>query len=234
MKVKICAGLVILALLGGGVHGLYLHSQNPNPLDMPCDRYVKDRPSAGWLRLTGCTLFIPEAIAEQDRKYPHGLIRLYLPVRVPTEPADAKTPLLLATRDPALIGLYQQLQARIAAVDEYKRDAFIEEHLAEMLVSRDVEGMIGGSLSPTGQVRQDIARIGQELSEDFVILSEGDRPDARFAMACLMAGMVGLGLGVRRLYTDRRSRKLVVPAIVGSSPGSQDSKGSDGFLPPQR
>lgn len=180
---KILGLVIAAALLWGGGQSLYTASTNKNPTEMKHADYVKAKPAAKWLRLHECRLFLIEAMFEERL----GEIKqAYIPVRDPGSEGSGQIHVLLATKDPQILSIMQQLKASKTPADQLK---VLAVHKDKALQTRTIQGLVRFGIDLKDDDRKKLAALDKSLSKDFIIVDEGEKPDLTMGL-----GMTGIGL----------------------------------------
>jgi len=218
---------ILAGLLGWGGQGLYVYLRNPSPAELTCDAYLTQRPDAEWLALAGCQLRLTDAIYEHDLGSASRPNRLFIPVHASDAEPGAKTGLVVETRDPGLLAAYQEVLAldRRQDLSDAEAEAYVLEHAATLFPRRDVQGLIRFGLELEDEDRREIAGLADELTPDFVILEEGARPQPWLSLGAFAAGLVVLGLALRKVL---RAVRGPTPALATPDGGGLGEVQSDG------
>jgi hypothetical protein len=189
-------GLVLviaaLALLCKGGQSLYTAVTNRNPTTMGYDQYVQSRPKATWLVLTNCTTFLTQA-AFKRYEYSQVPTELYLPVRSQEEDSEGqKVHVLLATKDPALLSTFREMQELKNAPRE-KVLAWAKENKGRLVNRRNVSGLVRFGIDLKESERTKLASLMKNASDDFIILEEGSKPSMGEGLAMSLGGLMLIG-----------------------------------------
>lgn len=184
-----CLLLILgLGLVIGGGQGVWTAVTNMKPTEMSCADYVKQKPKATWLKLTGCFLDMTDAAWRESG----GRIK---EVYVPIKPADDKKAkqvhIMMATEDPSILDVASQLKN---AKDEKSTIAVLIKNRDKIFMTKDLEGMVRFGVDLDSKDRDKLAGLSQNLSPDFVILSDGQKPTFLMSGGMLVGGLVLLAV----------------------------------------
>jgi hypothetical protein len=159
---------------------------------MGYDQYVQSRPKATWLVLTNCTTFLTQA-AFKRYEYSQVPTELYLPVRSQDEDNEGqKVHVLLATKDPALLATFREMQELKNAPRE-KVVAWAKENKGRLVSRRNVSGLVRFGIDLKESERTKLASLMKNASDDFIILEEGSKPSMGEGLAMSLGGLMLLG-----------------------------------------
>jgi hypothetical protein len=179
-------GLAVFLLWSGG-QGAYTAITNWNPTRMSCQDYLRQRPDAEWLQLERCAVNLIEgSYFERNGK----IEELFMPLRAAEEQESdkgQKVQMLLASKDPELLRLAQQLKD-IKDQGEFLRLAV--EKRDQIYAQRSVEGLVRFGVDLDKDDREKLANLDKELAPDFLILDEGKRPSFGTSLAMVGGGLV--------------------------------------------
>ena len=172
MLARVALLLMWIPLLAHGVEGLYHAFRSRTPARTTCEQFRRERPSSGWLRMTGCEIDYVRAGYREARGQ---VTELFFPVRPggssPAQPSD----LVIATRDPRLLALIERGLAGPARDDQEAFLVMMLEIVTAMGVSREIEGVLRSPLE-TRLTRRTLGALKAPLSEHFVVLDHQGRP----------------------------------------------------------
>ena len=192
-----CLGIMLAAgLLWGGAQGTYEWASNRQPRVMTYAQFVKERPTGGWVKITGCSLdlgramWLENSLTKQKEKF-------FVPV------SDAKTDalfgdkkpgqtvLLIETQDPQ----YKTMIEGVAAMDEKKvKDEealmWVLKNQEKLFPKKDLSGTIKfGIHSLESSTREQLAGLGDALDPNFAVLEDGVQPKLGPSLAMLGGGL---------------------------------------------
>ncbi|MCW8133541.1 MAG: hypothetical protein KIS92_24570, partial [Planctomycetota bacterium] len=137
-----------------------------------------------------CMAFMPDAVV-MERARGGEITKLYLPLR-PVEAPDAPlAKVVLATNDEKLIALFRELDA-VPAADFA---AFVDEHRARLQFPIGCRGLVHCGLAGQDDQRAKIQETARDLSEDFVVIEDGQEPSLFVSLILFVPGLLLL-LGV--------------------------------------
>jgi len=193
-------GLVI-ALLWGGGQGIYTGLSNTKQTELSLADYTKQKPTATWLKLKDCQVNTLDAAYSSK----WGSIKeVYIPLSVPGAGPGEKIHVLLATEDSATIKFIEQMNNVKTDQEGLK---FAIENKEKLMAKRDVEGVIRFGIDLKDKDRRKLAALDKNLTPDFVIISEGEKPQIILSIVMFGGGIVLL---------------LVLLGVLGSSKSSGD------------
>ncbi len=188
MRLVIILAIVAVALLWGGIQGVYTYLANPEPIRLTCAEYAERRPDAAWVHLSDCAPAVMEAVS---LGFGGRIKELYVPLFPPDAHEDSLAVVLLATEDPVLLELFKELIAIEEApeTDDLEIDARLLGPVAAASRVREVKGLIQFGLELDDDDRDQIAdHVGRAVT-DFVIVDEDAEPELTWP-----ATATGLGL----------------------------------------
>jgi len=186
MKISFIGILLTLGLLWGGGQGLYTAVANRSPAEFSLPSYLQTRPKAKWLRLTGGVFDLSE-MAYSGGRLSKTIREVYLPL-VPEGGTgnSAQVQVLVSSRDPALLELAGKL-----------RDAQTAEEGIKLLLkydgafrARPVEGLVRFGIDLKDKEARKLRELNPSLSEDFVLLDEGKRPELGLSLLLFGGGLL--------------------------------------------
>lgn len=223
---------VTVALVIGGVQGLYVGLSNRTVQTMTYQEFLRQKPSSGWIEVSDARLNLLGAISESNR-FTGNVKQVYIPVTSSAAGEDEgvdKIQLLLLTKDKDIVqtvkdfravtggggGLVGRLKRRVEAAKAGKKggeappekdnteDAlrFLVQNRDKVIVDRPVRGLLQFGLDSRVRDRDRIQRLDPDIAPDFAVLEDGAEP--KIAMSALML-VGGLGLGGVLLAAAGRS-----------------------------
>ena len=201
--------LFAAAAIIGGIHASKAAEQAHQPMTISCAGLLRSLPSEGWYHVTGCHYTLddatyllsadsPDEESDSDSAAAHDkrdkrVTDVFVPVYATEDHDGAKTSLLLWVDDPATCRLVHDLSQQ-ENVDKPQRTAWIKAHLDQLIVNREITGMIRHESDLPLLGRDQLTRLQKkELRPDYVVLKEGDTPSNPAAIADIVAGVfVGL------------------------------------------
>jgi hypothetical protein len=199
----ILIGVAAWALYWGATN-LWVAARERHPVETTCAAYAARRPSAHWLRLTGCVPDLDHVAIERVHEERAGIevdrriTAVYLPL-LPAGGPRGRAHVVLKSTDPDLVFLASQAHGSATADEAADR---VSKWLAE-----PIEGLVHFGLDVSQKEQKALAQLGLELAPDYAILDEGHHPYVWFALLALVAGLAGAGASVWRL-----ARLLRAPA----------------------
>jgi hypothetical protein len=184
MRLGCIAVLVGGYLLWAGGQGLYTVAKNRKPFEVSCQSYAQVRPSQEWLELTGCSLSLLDASYTETSG---TVTELFIPARGESDAEGAPIHVLVATKDPELLGLANQL---VKIEDQGEMMRFSLEHSDKMFPTRDVRGLVRYGVDLDDDERAQLKGLDDALAENFVILDEGKEPGVGKSLGMFGGGAV--------------------------------------------
>jgi hypothetical protein len=219
--VKAALVLVGFILLAHGGEPLNHALRNRQPLTLTCEQFAQGRPSALWLRVTGCNVDEGAGYRESGGH----LNELFLLMRSPSQPPAAPVSLVVATSDPrALLAA----EATIGNNQQPDQEAYAEmmrRIVTSLNASREVEGYVRSGTIEKFQTRRALAGLRAPLAPDFVALDLHAKPTV-FRPAI----EVGIGLALLAVAFFWRSRRAPHVAVE-EAPAVLDAVADSGVVP---
>lgn len=190
-----CFGLLLfIVCLWGGGQGLYTAFRNPKPVSITVAEYEKQKPKAEWVEFKNAYLVVSEAAFSKSR-ITKELREVYMPLRS-TPSGGGKISVLLETTNPDIVEFVSDLNQ----VSDSKQAAeFMTKNSAKVArfsQSRDVSGLIQFGIELDDSKRRKLLALSNGmLANDFVLLSDGKKPEIVTSIAILaFALLVGFAL----------------------------------------
>jgi len=185
---------VIILLFGMGAQGIYTAVKNRKPVVMSCEEFSRIKPKAAWLALTNCTIDLSSA-AYETLIYQNVAIpsELFIPVRSASEKEPVKDTVLLATRDPELMKTLREMESQPS---EEALKEWIARNVERVFMRRDVKGLVQFGVELDTKQRRKLAKLQDNLAPDFIILSEGKKPEFTQSFGYLALGSVFVVISV--------------------------------------
>ena len=203
--------LVSLLFLAHGGEALYHAAINRQPVVVTCDQFVRQRPTALWLRVAGCDI---DYLGAGYRESKGRLDELYLPIRPPSQPPTSPVALVVATNDPQVLAI---AGTTIGNNKQSDQDAYVGmmRRIVTMLgASKQVEGYARSGVIERLETRRTLSGLTAPLAPDFVVLDLHAKPS--FVRPGLEVG-IGLVL-VLVAMTWPRGRGLATAVEVEEPP----------------
>ena len=184
--------------IGWGGRNTVRSLRNLSPLEITCEDYVAQRPSADWVRLTNCAARERIGIESRYPKYSMGekVEAVYIPLRPASGDPNQKIVIVLHADTEPLLSLGDSRGASDAASQQ-----------AGELLAGPIEGLVERAVDRSERKREDLRAMGLGLANDFVVVSYGSRPRPLW----LGLPILGIGLGALSMLVRkwRRRRKPV-------------------------
>jgi hypothetical protein len=174
------------------------------PVTITARDFLSKRPAEGWYRITNATMILTEAkFSVYKSKYDTSTdddisqaSDIYLPVHAGDD-VDSKTALVLKTEDPAIKQTLVEIGEKDAETDDAKIKAWLEKNEDRIIVRRDITGMVAAGIDDSSSDRAELAKLGEELGANFLVLNEGQQPTgAGMSIGLMIGGVVLAFLGL--------------------------------------
>lgn len=192
-----CLGVVLaLGLIYSGGQGTYESLKNRQQRVMTFEQFAQEKPTGGWIKVTGATLDLTEAMWD-DTALNSQSASVYVPVHSAREEDEdeattEKTMLLLETSDPKI----KAGVAEVAALEEKNLSdvdylEWILDNRNKLFLQREISGTIQfGATGMKSDTREQISKIGETLDPNFVVMNDGAKPELARSLGILTAGLV--------------------------------------------
>src|SRR6185503_14105674 len=115
----------------------------------------------------------------------------YIPVYSPGQDETARCYAVMATKDSRLLALLEEMRETTTDV---QAEQFIAKHADQLQVRRNVEGLVRFGAEEHGE-KGKLAGLRGNLAPDFIILSEGEKPDLGKSLGLVVLGvLIGGGM----------------------------------------
>ena len=187
-----CWGFLLsIGLIWGGGQGIYEGLKNRRPQTMTFQQFEQSKPTGGWFKISQCELTVPDAMWMEKFG---SMNEVFVPVRASGNTDDSKPIfLLLQVDDPKIRATVSQIKEieEQAHGDDNKVLNWMVAHQKELLLTRDVEGMLAfGFNDLKSKDRDKIKALNAQLAPDFVVLKEGEKPHLLTSFAMLGGGLL--------------------------------------------
>jgi len=199
--------LVSLVFLAHGGEALYYAATNRQPVIVPCDQFARQRPSALWLRVTGCDV---DYLGAGYRESNGRLDELFLPMRPPSQPPTSPVALVVATNDPQVLAIAGTTIGNNQQPDQDAYAGMMRRIVTMLRASKEVEGYARSGVIERLQTRRALAGLTAPLAQDFVVVDLHARPS-------LVRPGIEVGIGLALLLvaiTWPRGRMQEAPVEV--------------------
>jgi hypothetical protein len=196
---------IIIVLFGMGGQGIYTALKYRQPVALNCEDYTRTKPRAAWLAITNCILDLNDAsYATMKLKYQKAEIatELFIPVRSATAKEPAKDNILLMTRDPELMKLLREVES---LPTQAKVDEWMARNAERLRVRRDAKGLVQFGVDLNKGERRKLAQLQDSLTQDFIIIEEGRKPEFGQSLGYLALGSMLVVVSV--VFVRRNSRE---------------------------
>jgi len=179
---------VCLVLLYLGVSDLQLWFSNRSPRPVTISQLEEHGAPQEWLQVTAGYQDLDRAISTSGSLEMEALL-----VPLVADPDQEQIKVLVETRDPRLLKLFQEYHFFTDTLPQ--KQEFRLSYGAEFKGQRDVTGMLAGSLIVRSNQQKllDLARqTGLNIAEDVIFLSEGKQPGQWRGIFFTVVGLLGL------------------------------------------
>lgn len=190
-----CWGLIIaIGLTWHGGQKTYEAWNSSELNSRTFDQLVIENPQVGWYELTDAKWILGDAnlVVSEKGDVPNG--EMYIPINDPKQPEGGKVQIVLhRTNLEEANAVKGALDARAEGKD---LDPAIEKNL---MTARPVKGMIEFGIDSDDNIRDEMKRqMGDELAENYVVISDGAEPPGYgysilFLIGGILLGLVSLG-----------------------------------------
>ena len=174
-----------------GGQGIYTALKNQQPTALACRDLGKGKPTADWLLLTDCELHLGDsAYLIRKSKYDAGgagrITEAYVPIRARGQSPDAQCYAVMATKDSRTLSLLEEMRQ---AKTEEAAIKFLERRAKELVVKRDVSGLVRFGVEEKNGEHAKLAGLKGNLAPDYIILAEGEEPRLGFSAGLFLLGL---------------------------------------------
>jgi hypothetical protein len=213
--------LVSLPFLAHGGESAYYAATNRQQVAVACEQFAKGAPRALWLRVTGCEV---EYLGAGYRESNGRLDELFLPMRPPSQPAEAPVHLVIATADPQVLSIAGATIGNDRQPDQEAYVGMMRRVVGMLNASKEVEGYARSGVLERLQTRRALAGLTSPVAADVVTLDLRARPS-------FLRPSIEIGIGVTLLLVAvgwrRRSTAHVLDRPVDTAPAeSMDARPS--------
>lgn len=200
MPLRLLAFLAAIGLVWSGGQGVLTASTSRQPSATTCADFTAGKVDSKWLELRDCLAFLPGGSHfYRENSDPHGPAdQVYIPLYVPTAQDGETAHVVMATRDPAILAIYNGFP--YGANGDVQK-AYIEKHADRMNEVRTVRGLVRFGVDLDDRERGML--VGEGIADDFIIVDEGAEPEMGTSLFMIVGGLV-LGLGVLASWLSGR------------------------------
>lgn len=192
---------------------LYVYFSNRQIAEMSLTDFNAGKTDAAWVKLTGCSVFVPGAVIIQQ-EHSQEIDKVYLPLRPADEPAAPLANVMLETRDPELVALVRELDKMNAA----EVAQFISAHREKFQVEKTCQGLVRVGMDEGPAEREKVAKASNGLTPGFLILQDGAEPSLVLPAFLIVLALVYLWImlvGVPSRSVKTAPRGLQVGSLAG-------------------
>lgn len=208
---------VPLLLLGG--EGLYYATRDRQPKTIACDRYLRERPDATWLRLGNCEI---DYLGAAYRETSSGAItELFFPVRPIGQQRTAPTAIIMATRDRTALDTAQQTIGAGKQADQEQFLVMMLKIVTNLRASREINGYVRRSFLERLQAQRLVSGLGVPVDSSFIVIDLYGQPSIELPAILAGSGAVSALAGLALLVRGRRGRRepdVALPMPIEAGP----------------
>jgi hypothetical protein len=180
--------------LWSGAQGLLTAFKNRKPTVVNARELSGGKPTADWLVLTNCTLSVADSAYKTVRsKYaPESSGRIteaYVPIYAEGQSTEDTCYAVLATSDANILAMLEDLRA---VKSEAQFTKFHARWGQQLTPKRNVEGVVRFGATEHGE-QSKLANLKRNLSPNYIILSEGEKPNMATSGGLLFCGLALAG-----------------------------------------
>jgi hypothetical protein len=188
--------LILIVAAGGcfwsGGQGVYTALKNRTPTVLACQDLSRGRPSAQWLVLTNCELHLgSSAYLVHRSKYQSSgegrITEAYVPIQAPGQTPSERCYAVMATKDERILSILEQMRQ---AKSESAATQVLDQHGSEMVLRRDVSGLVRFGIEERNGERSKLAGLRSNLAPDYVLISEGEKPNLGTSAGLVLLGVL--------------------------------------------
>jgi len=201
--------LFLILAMGGclwtGGQGVFTAMKNRQPTTVACKDLAKGKPTAHWLVLTGCELHVANSayLIRRSKYEAEGTGRIteaYIPIQASGDASGSRCYAVLATKEPQVLSLLEEMRQ---AKSDTAAIAFIERHGKELLVKREVSGLVRFGVEEQNGEHAKLAGLRGNLAPDYIILADGDKPHLNTSLGLLTLGVI-IGGGLLFMFKSTK------------------------------
>jgi len=167
----ICGPLFLLA----GGNQLKIYHENPKPIEMSIDEYVRTRPQGKWVRLTNCRVAYPGAVYSESTRSGRG-----------TRLTGVSVPVFAG-------GNFSQPVSVVLGVADARAKEVLANGVAYGVRVETIEGLVRSGPFYTG-LSKELQNVAEwKVSPVHVIIDEGRKPQLGSSLGIMGVGVALLG-----------------------------------------
>ena len=216
MKLRLALLAVGIPLLALGGEGLFHAARSRRQSTMTCKQFVRERPAALWVRLTGCELdYEHPGYREAD----DHIAEIFFPIRAAGQPKGTPAPLLAATSDPEALAIVQATIGNGRQADQEAVTVMMLRVVTLLRASREIEGVARAGVIERLETKRSLQSFPIPLDPDYVVVDLHSRP--QYVIPGVEAGAGALALLMFLRTGRRRVRRATQPSVaVSEAPGA--------------
>lgn len=172
--------IIPLALLVVGGQKFYTAVTNRQPYSATFADYIRTKPDNKWVELKETQLNFLRSIS---MGVAGAVSEVYIPMRVPGAPPDAKIEALMLTKDPTAIEMFKRLKA-LSTKQEI--EDYVEKNREQLFPTRTVSGLTKFGIDSDSSKREKIAKLNPGLTGEFAVIEEGKTPELALSLVLLV------------------------------------------------
>jgi hypothetical protein len=220
MKLRFTLLFVGLPLLALGGEGLFHALQSRQQVTTTCDQFVRERPAARWVRLTGCEL---DYDSPGYREIDGHIAEIFFPVRPAGQPKAMPAPLLAATMDPGALAMVQATIGGGRQPDQEAVTVMMLRMVTLLRASREIEGVARSGFIENLQTRRSLQSFPVPLDPGYDVIDLHARPsyvvpavESGVGLLCVLLFLIGAR--PRRAQPASAPAAAVAPAAATPLP----------------
>lgn len=195
---------------------MLLHAlSNRGGLTMDCAKFLAEKPSGKWIKLTGCV--VSRILSVPKTRSGGAPTEVFVPIRADGAKAEREIRLLLVSNHPSDIDFVKRAHEQSSSSNG--RGMFRSTYTGDLEETRDVEGRILRGLDLPDRDRVKLTKTFPTLAQDFVIIESKPRPGlglpfAFIVLGCVIGGYRGLGRLKLPFFLRARQPRAVMAAAA--------------------
>lgn len=189
MRITLFRIVVTIALLWGGIQGLYVALFNLKPSEYSISDYLAAKPDKEWLTISGGALDLID-MSYSESKVGDRVKEVYIPLTLPDSKDTDPVKILVATKDPEALEFATQLKSAKGEAEVLMLFLKAQAKLNKPAIT----GLVRFGIDLKDEDARKLRELNQNLASDFVILAEGEKPAFGLSIALFLGGLVLLGL----------------------------------------
>jgi hypothetical protein len=209
--VFLIVGLLLLSL---AVPDLYRVLNARQPAVITCEQFARQRPSAVWLRITGCELDYMSAGFRESGGRIHELL---FPVRPAGHPRTEPASLVAATTDARALAIAQGTMGAGREPDQEQFLVMMLRIVTTLGAARQIEGVARAGLLERLRARRMLSGLSSPVAPGAVLVDLNARPRILVPAVVAGAGVVALLIATMLVLRRRAPRAVATGAPAGAA-----------------